>query len=143
MNDYEKTIEVLQNRVRELEQQIQSVVGVKKWEPKGGNWFIYGDGGIYEGIALETERATQAQAERASIEMRKFNRLLALRDELCGDEAVDWGISTEKFVIYHNHQQGQWKWARYESRQDVTVHFVDLESAQKACDMLNSGEVEL
>ena len=143
MNDYEKTIEVLQNRVRELEQQIQSVVGVKKWEPKGGNWFIYGDGGIYEGIALETERATQAQAQRAAVEMRRFNRLLALRDELCGDKEMDWGDDTEKYHIYFSHEKVRWYVTSDIFCERITPYFTTDEAAQKACDMLNSGEVEL
>jgi len=46
-----------------------------------------------------TERPTQQQAERAAVEMRKFNRLLALRDELCG---MMWliGIMTKQNIIY-------------------------------------------
>ena len=140
MNDYEKTIEVLQNRVRELEQQIQSVVGVKKWEPKGGNWFIYGDGGIYEGIALETERATQAQAQRAAVEMRRFNRLLALRDELCGDDAVG---RKDCRKVYFAYGQKIWRVSANVSCETITPYFTSYDLAQKACDMLNSGEVEL
>ena len=140
MNDYEKTIEVLQNRVRELEQQIQSVVGVKKWEPKGGNWFIYGDGGIYEGIALETERATQAQAQRAAVEMRRFNRLLALRDELCGDDAVG---RKDCRKVYFAYGQKIWRVSANVSCETITPYFTSYDLAQRACDMLNSGEVEL
>jgi len=147
MNDYEKTIEVLQNRVRELEQQIQSVVGVKKWEPKGGNWFIYGDGGIYEGIALETERATQAQAQRASVEMCRFNRLLALRDELCGelcgDDVDDLEENKETYFVFYSKQSNMWKKDYILNIKFETPLFTSHDSAQKACDMLNSGEVEL
>jgi len=44
MNDYEKTIEVLQNRVRALEERLTpcngAVVGLKKWSPVGGDWCI-------------------------------------------------------------------------------------------------------
>ena len=143
MNDYEKTIEVLQNRVRELEQQIQSVVGVKKWEPKGGNWFIYGDGGIYEGIALETERATQAQAQRASVEMRKFNRLLALRDELCGDEVVNFNNRAFNYYLYFNHADKSWDIDFNDEYEAIMPYFTTRELAQKACNMLNRGEVVL
>ena len=140
MNDYEKTIEVLQNRVRELEQQIQSVVGVKKWEPKGGNWFIYGDGGIYEGIALETERATQAQAQRAAVEMRRFNRLLALRDELCGDDAVG---RKDCRKVYFAYGQKIWRVSANVSCETITPYFTTQQMAEHACDLLNDGKVEL
>lgn len=151
MNDLQKELTALKEKVADLESRILFPnEPVAKWQPKGGNWSIDSAGDEFNyGSSSDpsrlfgTERATQAQAERAAVEMRRFNRLLALRDELCGDDVVDWGIKTEKFVIYHNHQQGQWKWARYETRQDVTVHFSDVESAHEACRMLNSGEVEL
>ena len=148
MNELQKELQELNEKVADLESRIVAEP-VSKWQPKGGYYCVHADGYVRQshstkGFRLNgVERETKEQAQRASIEMRRFNRLLALRDELCGDELVDWGVSTEKFIIYFNHHQSKWMFARYESRQHVTVHFVDLESAQKACDMINSGEVEL
>ena len=143
MNDYEKTIEVLQNRVSALEQLIQPVVGVRKWQPKGGNWFIYGDGGMYEGMALETDRATQAQAKRAAVEMRRFNRLLALRDELCGDDVPTLESSNiSKYFIVYNGFENTWDVSAI-YKGFVTPCFKTEQQARRACDMLNSGEVDL
>ena len=147
MNEYEIMIKNLENRVTELEKLTQcggaSTLGVRKWQPKGGNWFIYGDGGIYEGMALETERDTYEQAERASVEMRRFNRLLALRDELCGDEDMDWTDDEGKYRVYFSHERGDWYVTSDIFCESITPYFTTQELAQKACDMLNSGEVEL
>ena len=153
MNEYEIMIKNLENRVTELEKQlfagaVKSAEPVK-WQPKGGDWRIDVEGNAFEFANNElsyyfgTARQTQEQAEHAAVEMRRFNRLLALRDELCGDEVVDWGTKTEKFIVYFSHYKNGWFFSKYEDRQDVAVHFVDLESAKKACDMLNSAEVEL
>ncbi len=154
MNEYEIMIKNLENRVTELEKQlfagaVKTVEPVVKWQPKGGYWQVDCEGDV---VAVDsfshqkefgTKRITKEQAERAAVEMRRFNRLLALRDELCGDEVVDWGTKTEKFIVYFSHYKNGWFFSKYEDRQDVAVHFVDVESAHEACRMLNSGEVEL
>ena len=155
MNDYEKTIEVLQNRVRELEQLIQPVNGVAepvvKWQPKGGEWWINESGAITSRVeSIESmrefgiERPTQQQAERAAVEMRKFNRLLALRDELCGDDLPDWESKiSDKWRVYCDNKHGKWNVGKDRYMQDVGVYFTKEEHARRACDMLNSGKVEL
>jgi hypothetical protein len=146
MNDYEKTIEVLQNRVRALEQLIQPV----KWSPVGGYWFITIAGLIREGATdkrareFGVERPTQQQAERAAVEMRRFNRLLALRDELCGDAVANWTDNeSNKWILYFDNKDNEWTTGKNQYMQYVGVYFANEASAQKACDMLNSGEVEL
>jgi hypothetical protein len=154
MNDYEKTIEVLQNRVRALEQLIQPVNGVAesvKWQPKGGNFFIQSNGKVSEVVGgsdtphkeFGVERTTQQQAERAAVEMRRFNRLLALRDELCGDEVVNWRSNDSKFHIHFHTTDKIWFVGLEFQCQFIMPYFTSQEAAQKACDMLNSGEVEL
>lgn len=154
MNDYEKTIEVLQNRVRELEQLIRLVTGiaepVAKWQPKGGGFWVSSDGEIEEvdssyGASLfGTERKTQLQAERASVEMRRFNRLLALRDELCGDAVVYWSDNDKQnYFVCFSHQTNRWYVSSDEIDEVMQPYFTNKKAAQKACDMLNSGEVEL
>ena len=150
MNDYEKTIEALQNRVRALERLIQPVVGVRKCQPKGGYWQVDCEGDV---VAVDsfshqkefcTKRITKEQAERAAVEMRRFNRLLALRDEVCGDELVAWGDDhAEKYNIYFSHERGRWYVTADIFCESITPYFTSDELAQKACDMLNSGEVEV
>jgi len=144
MKDLQRELTALKTKVAELESRILFPnEPVTKWQPKGGNWFIYGDGGIYEGMALETERATQAQAQRAAVEMRRFNRLLALRDELCGDDVPTLESSNiSKYFIVYNGFENTWDVsAMYKGF--VTPCFKTEQQAKRACDMLNSGEVEL
>jgi len=142
MNDLQKELQELKAKVAELESRI--VAEPVKWQPKGGNWFIYGDGGMYEGMGLETDRATQAQAKRAAVEMRRFNRLLALRDELCGDAVANWTDNeSNKWILYFDNKDNEWTTGKNQYMQYVGVYFTSDELAQKACDMLNSGEVEL
>lgn len=155
MNDYEKTIEVLQDRVRALEQLIQPIGSrptVKQWQPKGGNFFIQSNGKMSEVVGgsdtphkeFGVERPERQQAERASIEMRRFNRLLALRDELCGDEVMYWiDRRKDKHYVCFTYDHKRWDISENVACESVTPYFTTKEAAQKACDMLNSGEVEL
>jgi hypothetical protein len=121
---------------------------VKQWSPVGGDWFIFGEGGVVESETTKNarefghERPTEQQAERAAVEMRKFNRLLALRDELCGDDVVEQGTTDSKYVVYFNAVENHWNETRYNVN-FVTPYFTTQFHAQRACDMLNSGEVKL
>ena len=154
MNEYEIMIKNLENRVTELEKQlfaraVKTVESVK-WQPKGGEWWIDSEGEVVEvetscgSKGFGTERATQAQAQRASVEMRRFNRLLALRDELCGDEVVDWENGEDKHYLYHwGGDAPKWRIGIDTYSRVQTPYFTSYDLAQKACDMLNSGEVEL
>jgi len=155
MNEYEIMIKNLENRVTELEKQLFAgavkTVDPVKWQPKGGDWCIDDEGIIFEAPSTQGnqefghERQTEKQAIRAALEMRKFNRLLALRDELCGDAVVDWeDIDFRKYYLFFNHDNGKWV-STYDDTcyETITHYFTTKETAQKACDMLNSGEVEL
>ena len=147
----DKEIEALEStliRLKQLkEHQVGAVKEVDKWEPKGGGFMVWCSGDIEELDSINssrcfgTERETKEQAERAAVEMRRFNRLLALRDEICGE--IDESPYCLKYYVYFIKQQGMWRWAEGLSVVYVTPHFTSEESAQKACDMLNSGEVEL
>ena len=155
MNEYEIMIKNLENRVTELEKQLFAgavkTVEPVKWQPKGGYWQVDCEGDV---VAVDsfshqkgfgTKRITKEQAERAAVEMRRFNRLLALRDELCGDDEVDWeDIDFRKYYLFFNHDNGKWV-STYDDTcyETITHYFTTKETAQRACDMLNSGEVEL
>jgi len=155
MNEYEIMIKNLENRVTELEKQLFAgavkTVEPVKWQPKGGHWWIrfIGDvvcNGASTAYSKEfgTERPTQSQAERASVEMRRFNRLLALRDELCGDAVANWTDNeSNKWILYFDNKDNEWTTGKNQYMQYVGIYFTSEEAAQKACDMLNSGEVEL
>lgn len=122
----------------------------KKWQPVGGHYYISSSGSIFSHQSdvpskqFGTERQTKEQAERAAVEMCRFNRLLALRDELCGDEVLDWDNNhVHKCFLYFDHAHKKWHIGLNYTDERIQPYFTSKESAQRACDMLNSGEVEL
>jgi hypothetical protein len=146
MKDVKKEIADLKARIQELENQIAEP---KKWSPVGGDYYVNSDGDIHNDSAIcrstrefGAERPSKKQAEQASIEMRKFNRLLALRDELCGIDIIEQDTTAQKYVVYFNAFDMQWLVTFYHIN-FVTPFFTTEKHAQRACDMLNSGEVEL
>ena len=143
MNEYEIMIKNLENRVTELEIRTQcggaSTLTVRKWQPKRGKYYA-------ECLSTTTvfDRETKEQAKRASVEMRRFNRLLALRDELCGDEILSWiDNDEEKYYVYFSHERRAWYVSSDDFGESIQPYFRNENVAQKACDMLNSGEAEL
>jgi len=151
MKDLQRELTALKEKVAELESRILFPnEPVAKWQPKGGDWRIDVEGNAFEFANNElsyyfgTARQTEEQAERAAVEMRRFNRLLALRDELCGDAVVDWENGEEKHYLYHwNGDTPKWRIGIDTYCRVQTPYFTSYDLAQKACDMLNSGEVEL
>jgi len=152
MNDLQKELQELKAKVADLELRIVAEP-VAKWQPEGGEWYIGYGGEVVksvtssEGSEFGLERDTQAQAERAAVEMRRFNRLLALRDELCGelcgDDVDDLEENKETYFVFYSKQSNMWKKDYILNIKFETPLFTSHDSAQKACDMLNSGEVEL
>ena len=150
MNDLQKELQELKEKVADLESRILFPNEPVKWQPKGGYWQVDCEGDV---IAVDsfshqkefgTKRITKEQAERAAVEMRKFNRLLALRDELCGNEVVDWKNGEDKHYLYYwDGDAPKWRIGIDTYSRVQTPYFTNYDSAQKACDMLNSGEVEL
>lgn len=153
MNDSQKVIfeyNEIKARILAFEKQLLELSkpseSTKKWEPKGGNFYV-GTGGsvsMFDSRVFTKEfgmeRQTREQAERAAIEMRRFNRLLALRDELCGDDVLDLYSDSKKYCLFYVDKE----WRHTDTSVMVlTPYFTTKDSAQKACDMLNSGEVEL
>lgn len=158
MNDLQKVIyeyNEIKARVLELENRLSKLnVSTEqvKWQPKGGNFWVSTDGEVehadssYGTSLFGTERQTKEQAERASVEMRRFNRLLALRDELCGDEVVNWSNNNDpKYRVYFSYADKMWHVSLDTDTfcENITPHFTTKELAQCACYMLNSGKVEL
>jgi len=138
MNDLQKELQELKAKVAELESRIVAEP-VAKWQPKGGQYYV-------ECLSSTNvfDRETKEQAQRAAVEMRRFNRLLALRDELCGDDVVDWENGEEKLYLYHwNGDTPKWRIGIDTYSRVQTPYFTSYDLAQRACNMLNSGEVEL
>lgn len=150
MNDLQKELRDLKAKVAELEARIAAKPAVKKWTLEGGIFFVNAGGSVsmYDSRVFTKEfgleRKTREQAERAAVEMRRFNRLLALRDELYDGKDVNWlNDKEEKYSLYYSHEIGRWELDWNVTNESIQPYFTSLESAEKACDMLNSGEVEL
>jgi len=150
MNDLQKELQELKAKVVQLELRI--VAESVKWQPKGGNFFIQSNGKVSEVVGgsdtphkeFGVERPERQQAERAAVEMRRFNRLLALRDELCGDEVLSWiDNDEEKYYVYFSHESKAWYVSSDDFGESIQPYFRNENVAQKACNMLNSGEVGL
>ena len=147
MNDLQKELQELKTKIAELQSRI--VAEPVKWQPKGGYYCVNADGYVRQSHSTEdfqlngVERKTKEQAQRAAVEMRRFNRLLALRDELCGNDVPTFESSnTPKCFIVYNGFEDTWEVsAIYKGL--VTPCFKTEKQARRACDMLNSGEVEL
>ena len=149
MNDLQKELQELKEKVAELESRVSAEP--VKWQPKGGEYFINQCDDAVEYWKMSTEatkvagleRQTEKQAARAAVEMRRFNRLLALRDELCGDEVVDWESECGKYFLTFSHRDKKWMIILDKNYEHITPYFTTEEMAEYACDLLNDGEVEL
>ena len=150
VDDLQKELQALKEKVADLESRIVAEP-VAKWQPEGGNFFIQSSGKVSEVVGgsdtlhkeFGVERPTRQQAERACIEMRRFNRLLALRDELCMGGVVDWESECGKYFLTFSHRDKKWMVILDKNYEHITPYFITEEMAEHACDLLNDGEVEL
>jgi len=160
MSDLQKALETTEAKIEELQsyaenirnqiadQQLVGGAKFKTWSPVGGNWWINGEGDVFKSLGSKNardfghERPTEKQAEQASIEMRRFNRLLALRDELCGDDVIEQNTTAQKYIVYFNAVDKRW-WVTDCYINYITPVFSTESSALRACELLNSGEVVL
>jgi len=148
VDSLQKELQALKAKVADLESRIVAEP-VAKWQPKGGDWCIDDEGIIFEAPSTQGnqefghERQTEEQVKRAAVEMRRFNRLLALRDELCGDDVPTLESSNiSKYFIVYNGFENTWDVsAMYKGF--ITPCFKTEQQARRACDMLNSGVVDL
>ncbi len=103
-------IEELEAKLKEMQDELTTLKGVPeekkskdKWEPIAGEYFVNIDGEVscaatnLECKLFGTERQSKEAAERASKEMRIFNRLLAYRDEF--DPDFEYDESEENYYI--------------------------------------------
>ena len=146
MKDIKKEIADLKARIQELENQIAEPI---KWSPVGGEYYVCNGNTIRAPSSMNAprefgmERPTQQQAGRAAIEMRRFNRLLALRDELCGDDGK-WLAGKNNYWVYYDYEEDNYGFCSNSIMQTIgLVYFTSEQTVKRACDMLNSGEVEL
>lgn len=120
---------------------------VEKWEPKGGGYIVDGSGKVCDTIIGEGKlfggfgslRETREQAERAAKEMRKFNRLLAYRDEFDPEYRFTKGISN--YYIGFNFDDDSYYTSVNIDDYIPTTVYMSEKVAEELCRKLNSGEV--
>ena len=126
---------------------------VEKWQPKGGEWFVAGEGSIpkqqsYKKFAnFGTEYPTKEAAEKARDAMRTHNRLLAWLAENDDGWVADWSDDEQgKYYIYlesNPKEKASYGFnANWYCRNLVTVYMSE-QNAIKLCELLNDGVVEL
>ena len=146
--ELENELKLLESGADAIREQLAAMP--KQWEPEGGDYFIDPDGLIMDGASSDnykrfgSERKTREAAERAAIEMRKFNRLLAYRDEFAPGYEPDWNNSEEvKVYVFQDHQSGKYHFAINALCKTIGAVYMPIDVAAELCRKLNSGEVVL
>lgn len=143
--ELEATAAELQKQIAELKEQEAAKKTV--WNPKGGRFFIKPYGAVGEADTSDnyanfgTERDTREAAEKAAVEMRKFNRLLAYRDEFAPGYKFKRAESN-CFVLLHA-GSNQYEIAANDFWNVPGVVYMPESVAKELAAKLNSGEVVL
>ena len=130
----------------EIDEQIAELEKPKQWEPKAGKWVISSNGRGMKTITMTksqlfgTERQTEEQAERAAIAMRRFNRLLAYRDEFAPDYVFNRAFNN--CYVYFDYDN-TYRVSNTSCYCEPTTVYLPEEAAKELCKKLNSGKVVL
>lgn len=134
--------QAIDEKITLLELQQEQII--KKWEPKGGPFWINSYCHVQETKTdvktreSGTERGTKEQAEKAAIEMRKFKRLLAYRDEFA--PGYEFKQGDYNYFIGYNEKEYTIEWSL---NYLISVVYMTEQVAKELCKKLNSGDVEL
>ncbi len=145
--ELENELKLLESGAAAIREQLAAMP--KQWEPEGGRYFIRASGNVgneestTECKMFGAERKTREAAERAAIEMRKFNRLLAYRDEFAPGYEPDWNDETEKTYVFQDRTSGKYQVAVNIMCQTLGAVYMPFDVALELCRKLNSGEVVL
>ena len=146
--ELENELKLLESGVAAIREQLAAMP--KQWEPEGGRYFIRASGNVAneesttECKIFGAERKTREAAERAAIEMRKFNRLLAYRDEFApGYEPDLANAKSWKYYVYFRTESGSYQLTHETKSYSLGVVYMPKSVAEGLCRKLNSGEVVL
>ena len=142
-------LEELKATAVKLQQQIEALEKPKKWEPRGGDWWVAVSGNIFSGGTSPVEinngavRRTIEAAEKASSAMRTHNRLLAYVDEFGGDWEADWSDDHKNYYVCYAHLRMAWSATMSSTTCTGGTVYMSEECAKDLAAKLNSGEVVL
>ena len=145
--ELENELKLLESGAAAIREQLAAMP--KQWDPEGGEWYLNPDGEIKQCTSTTKcrkfgfERKTREAAERAATEMRKFNRLLAYRDEFAPGYEPDWSDEVEKSYVFQDRDSGKYKVADNIMCQTLGAVYMPYDVANELCRKLNTGEVVL
>lgn len=121
-----------------------------KWEPKKGNYKVYGDFSIsyndmpkYSYVLSGTTYQTQAQAEQSAEALRSHARQLAWLSENDDGWVADWDDSKQcKYFINFDIINNKYCIDSYKYWYISNVVYMSYTNAEKLCGLLTSGIVE-
>ena len=138
-------IEELQQKINELQAELDRLK-TTKWEPEKGGYFVCAEGDVMTARSTSrasefgTERKTRELAKAAAAKMRRFNRLLAYVDEVCG--GYEWVKGESNCYIYFDDNSKPQVSSQKYVFNPSTV-YMPHEVALELCKKMESGEVEL
>lgn len=144
----------LQQEIAELQKQLeekQKALSVipDKWEPEGGEFYIWANCSIERGHsdpdyrAFGTEYATREQAEKAAKAMRAHNRLLAYVAEFATDWESGCDKGVERYYVYFDLARMKYAHCYDVYTKNMCTVYMPENVAIELASKLNSGEVEL
>lgn len=117
-----------------------------KWEPKGGDWYVEGDGEARRVASIDSTRKfgiefdTKEAAEKAAKYYRFINRLYKLAEELNEGWEPDWQNDDTKLCVVFNYNTNSFDCHPRKSLDNLTPTFRDRETVNKAIEILNQEE---
>ncbi len=123
---------------------------IQKWEPKGGDYTIYGDFKV-ERCGMNTESfrlagmeyQTQFQADSAAKQLRAYARQLAYLAENDDGWIADWSNSSLlKYYVYYNYKSKKFKEGRNFTEQSFGRIYMSKANATKLAQLMNDSIVE-
>lgn len=121
---------------------------IQKWEPKGGDYTIYGDFKV-ERCGMNTESfrlagmeyQTQFQAEQAAKALRSYARQLSWLHE--NDDGYIWKNNNHhNYFVYFNIDNNKYCIDWEQGKKVYSTIYMSKYNAIKLCNLLNSGIVE-
>jgi len=119
----------------------------KKWEPKGGGFFITSvevmkNRGSTRGCRLfGMEYPTRLLAQKARDKMRIQHLMVAYQLEVCPDYEPDWSNPAGKWYVYRGHEYKAFSMSSTcKTERPEGVYFPTREIAQDLCDLLNEND---
>jgi len=138
VEDIQKEIAKAQETLNQLQKKLDEEKN-KKWEPKGGDWYVNHKNSRAAGLEFETS----SSADKASAAYRRYHRLYKLAEELNEGWEPDWEETDQKFYIYYDHGSKKYDYCYHNSHQTVGgVYFKDVNTTKKALEIIKNGGLD-